>query len=446
MKYEKAKLIIDGKTKSIFVVKGDDNLVVIENKDDITAFDDSTFTKEFASKGEHATTTTCRVFELLQAAGISVAYKGQISPTEFVADRCAMIQLEVVARRLAVGSFLKRHPELTPKKGQAPHRFHKLVVEFFLKTTGGKLISNNRDILLAGLRHIVDGKTKTLDDPFIINPFEEEWQLAHPKKPDWENESNLEKTVIRELVVPSDANLRMSDMETMMRQVFLILEGAWNTLGLRIIDMKIEFGINPNGKLLVSDVIDNDSWRLRTHDWLELSKQAFRDGESLSEVEKKYGTVAKLTERFRIPNQALILWRGSDKDPWPVFDSKLKELISSIEKITFSGHKSPVQYIDILEKLMAKYPDGGVIVAKVGRSNGLGPLLAARTSWPVIAIPATADKFPEDIWSSVRMPSEVPLSTSWPEGNAIGQAVNILSQKNPALYMWNQKYIENLGR
>ncbi len=444
MKHEKAKMIADGKTKSIFATKADSGLVVIKNKDDITAFDDPTFTKKFASKGEHATNTTCRVFELLQAAGIPVAYREQISPTEFVADHCIMIQLEVVARRLAVGSFLERHPELTPKKEQAPHRFHELVVEFFLKTTGGKLVDDHGDVLLEGLQHVVDDEIKTLDDPFIINPYEEGWRLFHPKKPKWENGANLEKTIIRSSVVRGDAYMRMTDMERVMRKVFLILEGAWNTLGLRIIDIKIEFGINSNGKLLVADVIDNDSWRLRTHDWQELSKQAFRDGESLPDVEKKYGTVAKLTEGFRIPNQALVLWRGSDKDPWPAFDSKMKELIGSIEKITLSGHKSPFRCIRKLEELMAKYPDGGVIVAKVGRSNGLGPLLAARTSWPVIAIPATADKFPEDIWSSVRMPSEVPLSTAWPEGNAIGQAVNILSQKNPVLYMWNQKYIEKL--
>lgn len=66
----------------------------------------------------------------------------------------------------------------------------------------------------------------------------------------------------------------------------MTLEGAWNVLGFRLIDMKIEFGLDLNGNLLVSDVIDNDSWRLRDADWEELSKEAFRQGETLDEVEK----------------------------------------------------------------------------------------------------------------------------------------------------------------
>ncbi len=436
---KKGQLITEGKTKSIYAVEGNGELVIVSSKDDITAFDDASYTKQFASKGEYATTTTCRIFELLQQAGIPVAYKHQLSTHEFVAKKCDMIPLEVVARRLAVGSYLKRHPELKTKI--TPHRFHRLEIEFFLKTTGGNLINNQGQAIVKGLIQKIDGKVKTLDDPLIDDHRSHNWELYHPKLPKWEKHANLGSLVNRADVV-SQGIIRLEQMEDITRKVFLLCEGAWNTLGIRIFDFKIEFGITTDNKLVVSDVIDNDSWRIRTFDWEDLSKQSFRDGEDLSVVEKKYGTVARLATNIRVPKQALVLWRGSGKDDWPKIGSDLEKAVYKIEHVTLSGHKSPVIAINKLEELMAKYPDGGVIVAKVGRSNGLGPILSARTSWPVIAIPATMEKSPEDIWSSLRMPSAVPLSTAWPESNAIGQAMNILAQKNPVIYMLTQFELE----
>jgi phosphoribosylcarboxyaminoimidazole (NCAIR) mutase len=52
------------------------------------------------------------------------------------------------------------------------------------------------------------------------------------------------------------------------------------------------------------------------------------------------------------------------------------------------------------------------------------------------------DSFPEDVWSSVRMPSKVPMATVWPESNAMLLASEILSQKNPVLYQKRQIMIE----
>ncbi len=206
--------------------------------------------------------------------------------------------------------------------------------------------------------------------------------------------------------------------------------------------MKIEFGLDVDGNLLVSDVIDNDSWRLRDADWKELSKEAFRQGETLDEVEKNYSYVATLTQNFRIPKQVLVLWRGSDSDTFPEL-SILKNIAGlNIEEITLSGHKSTQMCLNKLNEIIGKFPDAGVILAKVGRSNGLGPIIASRTSWPVITIPATLETFQEDIWSSIRMPSNVPLATVWPESNGILLASEILAQKNPIIYQKRQLTIE----
>jgi phosphoribosylaminoimidazole carboxylase/phosphoribosylaminoimidazole-succinocarboxamide synthase len=353
-----------------------------------------------------------------------------------------MVSLGVVARRYAVGSYLKRHPELRRGDEKQPYRFHRLVVEFFLKTTKGRL-KIGEEIIIEELSHVVDGVEKTLDDPFITNPEDELWNLFDPKKPAWEPNANLSKTVLMAKIV-TDVSM-VEEIINITRKTFLVLEGAWQTLGYRLIDFKIEFGITATGEVVIADVIDNDSWRLRDANWSDLSKQAFRDGEELSEVERKYGLVAFLTERFRVPQQAIILWRGSDKDNFPENPITFKDFGNiEVVKVTLSGHKSPQASLDKLEEILGQYPDGGVILVKVGGSNGLGPILAARTSWTVVAIPAALKNFPDDIWSNTRMPSNVPLLVACSDGNAFMAALNILGQKNPIAYAERQRAIEDL--
>jgi len=436
----KKRLLIEGKTKRIHEVEGDPNMVIIENKDDITAFDNPEFTKKFGTKAMHATTTTCRVFELFRAAGIPVAYTRQLSATEFLAPACKMIPLEAVARRYAVGSYTKRHPEC---EATPPMRFHRLVAEFFLKTTGGKLEVDGQT-LVEGLDHTVGE-----EDPFIMNFFDEdtEWRLMHPKKPDWDPSADLKR-----YLNPLQCGLvcryeNRVPMDAMLRRVFFVLEGAFaHQLGLRFIDLKIEFGLTAEGELVVADVIDNDSWRLRTGDWTELSKEAFRQGEALDKVETKYAQVADLVSQFRVPKQAIVLWRGSDKDVFGVTIAAGSNLSKSVSfpLITISGHKSPGKMLRKLEEVLTEFPDGGVIIAKVGMSNGLAPTLAARTSWPVIAVPASFDEFPEDVWSSLRVPSQVPLATVLNEKNAVDLALNVLALTNPVAYAMRQRWIEEL--
>lgn len=441
MIYRRGRLSTEGKTKKIWRVLGHKGLVIVEQKNTITKFDDPKKTKEFATKAVCSTTTTSRVFELLKKAGIPVAYQKQISDREFLAERCTMIALEIVARRFAVGSYIKRHPELISTKTQVPYRFHRLVTEFFLKTTKGQLLGSNSKVLVDGLDPL-----KGEEDPFILDPCVENWQLFKAKKPAWDPKANLKRTVKRSLVVCGNAPKRIKEMEDILREVFLVLEGAWNILGFHFIDIKVEFGVTEHSnKLVVADVVDNDSWRLRNMEWEELSKEAFRQNEELSEVEQKYGLVASLTERFRIPKQALVLWRGSLGDEFPkVFSSFNSRFGVNVIEVTLSGHKKTRKCLDKLDRIIGDYPDGGVIVAKIGRSNGLGPILAAHSSWSVIAIPATMEKSPEDLWSSIKMPSLVPLVTAWPEKNALLAAMNILAAKNPLLYMWRQKQIEEL--
>jgi phosphoribosylaminoimidazole carboxylase/phosphoribosylaminoimidazole-succinocarboxamide synthase len=60
--------------------------------------------------------------------------------------------------------------------------------------------------------------------------------------------------------------------------------------------------------------------------------------------------------------------------------------------------------------------------------------LAAHTSVPVITVPAGYRDFPEDVWSSLRAPSDVPVMTVLEPGNAVLAALQLLAARNPALY------------
>jgi len=212
-KYQKSKILNEGKTKTIWSVKDNSALIIIENKKDITAFDDPQFTKRFELKAKYATTTTCRVFELLKREGIPVAYLEQLSPTEFLAPKCEMIPLEVVARRYAVGSYLKRMPKFSQPDGQPPFRFEELYTELFLKTTKGQLVGKDGKILVGGL----DAK-KGEEDPLFANPKESEWRLLHPKKAASDPECGLKKIILASDVVNNPE--AVSQMQNILKQCF----------------------------------------------------------------------------------------------------------------------------------------------------------------------------------------------------------------------------------
>ena len=316
-KFLKGDKIAEGKTKIIWEYVDHDDCVIVENKPEITAFDDPAYTKRFAKKAEYATTTTCKIFELLNEAVIPTSFIKQLSPTEFLAKECKMIPLEVVARRLAVGSYLNRHPELAKPEGQRPHRFHRLLTEFFLKTSQGKVVGRESVELNLPLVEGKKGK-KPLEDPLIKDPSNDVWELCHPKKPAWESSSELGSSVLAKKIFP-DKNPaeQIKIMDLVNRQAFLLIEADWAILGFRLIDWKIEFGWTIDGQLVIADVIDNDSWRLRDREFKEVSKQVFRDGGELDEVEAKYGYVANMVSHFRLPKQALVIWKGSPDDKSP---------------------------------------------------------------------------------------------------------------------------------
>ena len=203
--------------------------------------------------------------------------------------------------------------------------------------------------------------------------------------------------------------------------------------------------MDKKGNLLSADVIDNDSWRV-VHDGDYIDKQSYRDGGALDEVRTKYEYVQNKTAQFAIPKQQIIIWRGSPKDDVDEVIKEIEQLTNNSIKttvITCSMHKDPVGGYHELMHQVQQIPDA-VVMAFIGRSNGAGPTLSANTSVPVITIPVGWEKFPEDIWSSLRTPSKVPVMTILDKKNACRAALQILAQRNPALYMHIQA--ERIGR
>jgi len=233
------------------------------------------------------------------------------------------------------------------------------------------------------------------------------------------------------------------EMSAIARRAFLVLEKAWQIEGGALVDCKVEFGLTADGRLLLADVIDNDSWRVLEHG-AYIDKQVYRDGGKLDAVAANYQRVAGITDRFRIPAQRIVIWSGSvNDDVSPVEKAVGKFSQKSMEtvRIACSVHKEPVRAIAELNKLVQATPDT-VIIAFIGRSNGAGPTLSACTTVPVITVPANFKEFPEDVWSSLRTPSNVPVTTVLEPSNAALAALEILALRNPCIYMHLREGLE----
>lgn len=434
MGYEVGQKVAEGKTKIGCDIIDHPDLMYFRYKPDITKFDNPDLTEEFANKGVYSNTVNCNVFELLCQAGLPVAHVEWASPDSFVAKRCRMEPVEAVIRRGDFGSFLLRHPEARKPEGERPGWRPVLETEFFLKTGKGKCVTPEGLTLVQGLN---------VEDPFISNPYDPVWKLYHPKKPASDPDAYLEKTVRKvDALIKKDSIRAMDDI---LRNAFLVMEKAFGMLGYILIDMKLEFGIDTDGNICIADVIDPDSFRLVNLAFEQFSKEAFRAGAGMVEVEEKYLIVAKVSQGLHQPKkQVLILWRGSEKDPLPdleVFD--LPSMGVEVVQIILSGHKHPEDCLGRLMEIKRDYPEGTSVVPIVGLSNALGPILSARTTSSVFSVPVGAMELPQIVWSSLLMPSNVPHATVMSLSNAVLCGLNVLSANNPALYCYLRRAIED---
>eukprot|EP01133_Synstelium_polycarpum_P004973 gene4973-5784_t len=220
--------VATGKTKSIYKLNKDDQYVIVVSNSSITAGDGAK-KDELPNKGNYSTSTTCNVFRVLQLAGIATHYVRQEQPNSFIAKRCSMIPLEVIVRRLATGSYLKRNTHITEGT-----KFTPCLIEF------------------------------TFKDDVQHDPLVTEQEIL-------EMDLKCGGVQITSKIL---ANIRH-----VANLAFEALERAWASIDVVLVDFKVEFGVTTQGELILADVVDNDSWRIwpRGDKNLMKDKQVYRN-------------------------------------------------------------------------------------------------------------------------------------------------------------------------
>jgi phosphoribosylaminoimidazole-succinocarboxamide synthase len=268
------KMLAEGKTK--IIEDAGHGEVLVRSKDDITAGDGARH-DVMSGKAAASTRTTTNIFELLERHGVRTHFVERVDDVTFRARNVQMIPLELVARRYATGSFRDRFPELPD--GAV---FDEPVFEVFEKD------DDHHDPLVE-----LDFEAGVLRR-YVPNAIAAAAIGAGAKPGDLVSEEPLASSRYATLTPEVLASLRRLTIA-----VFEIIEAAWDQHGGVYVDVKIECGFDrETGDLLVADVIDSDSGRLRFGD-VDMSKQSYRDGTaSLPEIKKRFDEVAALTDQF----------------------------------------------------------------------------------------------------------------------------------------------------
>lgn len=130
----------------------------------------------------------------------------------------------------------------------------------------------------------------------------------------------------------------------------------------------------------------------------------------------------------------VLILMGSDSD-WPIMKkccSILNDFDVTFDVRVSSAHRTPDKTVKIVSEF-----DGDCIIVGAGAAAHLAGVVAAHTVKPVIAIPinATALKGVDALYSTVQMPSGIPVASMAIDGskNAALFAVQILSLSDSSL-------------
>ncbi|MCZ6160369.1 phosphoribosylaminoimidazolesuccinocarboxamide synthase [Campylobacter ureolyticus] len=231
----KDKLIYEGKAKKMWSVKEDDDLLIAEFKDSLTAFNGVKKAEE-SGKGALNNKISTEIFKLLEKHGIKTDLVKKIDDINQVVRKCEIIPLEVVVRNIATGSLTKR---LGIKDGTI---LPFTLVEFCYKND-------------------------ELNDPIL----------------------NDDHCLLLDAVKTKD---ELEILKTEAKKINKILKDFFDKKNLKLVDFKIEFGKTKDGEIILADEISPDScrfWDKNTNE--KLDKDRFR--QDLGNVKVAYEEVLR---------------------------------------------------------------------------------------------------------------------------------------------------------
>ena len=208
-----------GKTKTVTAADEPD-CVVLTFRDDITAGDGKKHDL-LSGKGKVNAAITARLYELFTERGIPNHLVKRLDETRLHVRKLEMIPVEVVSRLRAAGHFIG-----IGKYFKNGDRLPFPLVEFYLKDDA-------------------------LHDPMLTDQHMKLFKLA--------TESEIEE--IRQIT----------------SKTATLLEEFFDERGATLVDFKLEFGRDADGKLMIGDELSPDSWRLWDNKTGEiLDKDRFR--------------------------------------------------------------------------------------------------------------------------------------------------------------------------
>lgn len=230
---EKRELLYEGKAKRVFATD-DANIFVQEFKDDATAFNGEK-KGTIMGKGVINNKISSILFPILEKNGIPNHFIKQIDDSNMLIRKVEIVKLEVIIRNIAAGSFSKRYGVAEGTVFASP------TFEFSYK---------NDD----------------LGDPLINN--------YHAKA----------------IGVATDEE--MATIEKYAFKVNEILKDYFDKRNIILVDFKLEFGRDSEGKIILADEISPDTCRFWDKDTKEkLDKDRFR--RNLGNVEEAYQEMLK---------------------------------------------------------------------------------------------------------------------------------------------------------